>query len=303
MKTANKTIYLYAETPLHVGTGAGLGAVDLPIQREKHTSYPIIQASGVKGALRDTAELKLKDLYGEDAAEIMIKSIFGGSSGSDDHAGAISPSDARILCFPVRALNGVFVWISSPIVLERYQRETDVKIGVEIPSLYKEDQENPDKKIPLALVSNQQLKVGGKVMLEEFTYDIAEENNAARKWAEHIAACVFADDKYWRERMEDHFIVLPDNEFRDFVRYSTEIVTRIHIDDETKTVKKGQLFTQELLPADSLLYSFLKVTDTRDQRIEADTVIEELRKAIKDTIQIGADETVGRGRMRLSWEK
>ncbi|HLY31875.1 MAG TPA: RAMP superfamily CRISPR-associated protein, partial [Ktedonobacterales bacterium] len=45
-------LFLYTETPLHAGTGASLGIVDLPIQREVHTQYPMIQGSSVKGALR-----------------------------------------------------------------------------------------------------------------------------------------------------------------------------------------------------------------------------------------------------------
>src|SRR5690606_20584602 len=120
MMLKKQILYLYAETPAHVGTGVGLGAVDMPIQREKHTAYPIIQASGVKGALRDTAELDL----GRDSQA--VKSIFGAASGDEgaDFAGAMSPSDARILLFPVRALNGVFVWITSPIVLGRFVEET-----------------------------------------------------------------------------------------------------------------------------------------------------------------------------------
>ena len=55
----SKILFIFAETPLHAGTGSGLGAVDLPIQRERSTGYPIVQASGLKGALRsDTGESK-----------------------------------------------------------------------------------------------------------------------------------------------------------------------------------------------------------------------------------------------------
>src|SRR5690606_37356545 len=111
MNVRKQILYLYVETPMHVGTGVGLGAVDMPIQREKHTGYPVVQASGVKGALRDTAELQWRD---SDEGNALINTIFGSDSNSSNitHAGAMSPSDARILLFPVRALNGVFVWIT-----------------------------------------------------------------------------------------------------------------------------------------------------------------------------------------------
>ncbi len=307
MDVKKHILYLYAETPMHVGTGVGLGAVDMPIQREKHTGYPIIQASGVKGALRDTAELAL----GHDSQE--VKSIFGGASGDkgEDFAGAMSPSDARILLFPVRALNGVFVWITSPTVLARFKQETELNNVPDVPEI---NQGDP------AQVSSDNLVIAGQIMLEEYTYS-SKVTNEASEWANCLATNVFPDaDNFWHKRIKSHLAILPDNEFRDFVRYSTEIVTRIHIDDVKKTVKDGQLFTQELLPADSLLYSFIHITDSRqhieDQNtgksktvMKADNVMETLRDAINKgkasssiqaSIQIGGDETVGCGRVRLS---
>lgn len=290
-------LYVYTETPLHAGTGTGLGAVDLPIQREKHTAYPIIQAPGMKGALRDTAELSLR---GSAEGQSLIKSIFGSDSDNREivHASAMSPSDARILLFPVRALNGVFVWVTSPTVLARFKQEIDVPGLPDVPSVGKDGS---------ALVSDKNLLIQGQVMLEEFTYP-AQENGLAQSWAKVIADSLYGDAQFfWYKRLISHFVILPDNEFRDFVRYSTDIVTRIHIDDVKKTVKDGQLFTQELLPADSLMYSIVHVTDTRDedrrQAIPAEQVVAQLQQTIGNRLQIGADETVGRGRVRLAWQE
>lgn len=286
MKTKQAILYLYCETPLHVGTGTGLGAVDMPIQREKHTNYPVIQASGVKGALRDTAELAL----GRTSPEVL--SIFGSDTNNREitHAGSMSPSDARILCFPVRALNGVFLWITSPTVLNRYARETGDKTVKAVDDLRD------------ALVSDQARLINGQIMLEEFTYT-AKQDALATEWAHHLAGRVFKDDAYWQSRFKSHFVILPDDEFRDFVRYSTEIVTRIHLDNETKIVQQGQLFTQELLPADSLLYSFLQITDSRadGSTLKAADILTKLRGEIGTYIQIGANETVGRGRIHIQW--
>lgn len=288
MDVKKHILYLYAETPIHVGTGIGLGAVDMPIQREKHTGYPIIQASGVKGALRDTAELAL----GINSPD--IKSIFGGSSGDkgEDFAGALSPSDARILLFPVRALNGVFVWITSPPVLGRFLQETGLgnTEGLE--------------DIKDAQVSSNELLMNGQIMLEEYTY-LGQYTGLAREWADYLAnnALLGPENDYWKRRLHNHLVILPDSEFRDFVRYSTEIVTRIHIDDVKKTVKKGALFTQELLPADSLLYSFVHVTNSRDEQLKAHDIVGKLQNDIDDRLQIGGDETVGRGRVRLNWQE
>jgi CRISPR-associated protein Cmr4 len=288
MDVQKHILYLYAETSMHVGTGIGLGAVDMPIQREKHTGYPIIQASGVKGALRDTAELAL----GRDSQA--IRSIFGAASGDqgEDFAGAISPSDARILLFPVRALNGVFVWITSPTVLERFKQETGLNAPIALNDTVQ--------------VSHHSLLIGSSVMLEEYTYS-AQVSDAAEGWANYLANHALHSDTgdYWKTRLREHLVILTDNEFSDFVRYSTDIVTRIHIDDVKKTVKGGQLFTQELLPADSLLYSLMHITNSRggDEPIKASDVVDKLQNAIGDRLQIGGDETIGRGRVRLKWQE
>ena len=51
----------YAISPIHAGSGAATSTVDLPIQRERHTNWPHIQASGVKGAMRDHFRKFVKD--------------------------------------------------------------------------------------------------------------------------------------------------------------------------------------------------------------------------------------------------
>lgn len=291
MKTKNTILYIYTETAMHAGTGVGLGAVDLPIQREKHTNYPIIQASGVKGALRHAIELQLDD--------DKVKVIFGGATGEkgQDYAGAVSPGDARILLFPVRALSGVFVWVTAWSVLARFAQETGIVAPI------------PNNKEEGTYVSSNRILVGDSVMLEEFSYAATVDQDAS-DWAGYLADNALPPGfDYWKSRLKSHLVILPESEFRDFVRYSTDIVTRIHLDDTTKTVMDGQLFTQELLPADSLFYSSVRMTDSRDfdddrkTKMPVAKVFENIKGALEKPLQIGADETVGRGRVRLNWQE
>ena len=48
-------LFLRALSPLHAGTGQGIGAIDLPIAREKATGIPYLPGSSLKGVLRDRA--------------------------------------------------------------------------------------------------------------------------------------------------------------------------------------------------------------------------------------------------------
>src|SRR5712692_10488110 len=103
MITATRMLYLYVETPLHAGAGSGLSSIDLPIQRERTTQYPMIQGSGIKGKLRAALEGNRDDLT--QAKREMVDVVFGPpstSGGGSDHAGALIAGDARILLFPVR---------------------------------------------------------------------------------------------------------------------------------------------------------------------------------------------------------
>jgi len=70
-----KLISLQALSFLHPGTGQNTGVVDLPIQREVHTEFPVYAASGFKGSLRDKAEQewgkgeRVNCLFGADAMD------------------------------------------------------------------------------------------------------------------------------------------------------------------------------------------------------------------------------------------
>jgi CRISPR type III-B/RAMP module RAMP protein Cmr4 len=61
-------LFLYCETPVHAGTGTSLSIVDLPIQRERITGLPIVQASSLKGVLRAEVER----LKGKQIAEALL---------------------------------------------------------------------------------------------------------------------------------------------------------------------------------------------------------------------------------------
>lgn len=51
-------MFIHALTGLHPGSGTALGVVDLPVQRERHTQWPTIPGSALKGVLRDACREK-----------------------------------------------------------------------------------------------------------------------------------------------------------------------------------------------------------------------------------------------------
>ena len=52
----NKLLFIQALSPIHAGTGQGVGVIDNPIAREKSTDIPFIPGTTIKGVLRDACE-------------------------------------------------------------------------------------------------------------------------------------------------------------------------------------------------------------------------------------------------------
>jgi CRISPR-associated protein Cmr4 len=148
------------------------------------------------------------------------------------------------------------------------------------------------------------LVVDGKIVLEEYDFDAIVEPTGGPF---HRVAAFFADsflskDDAWkptRERMKKTLCLLSDDDFTLFVRHATEVVARIGLDRDSKTAAKGALFYQELLPAESLLYSVVMAEASRaggDQRKPATDVFRLFtEKYLRSVLQVGGDETVGRG--------
>lgn len=297
MFEAKSMLFIYVETPLHAGTGRGLGAVDLPIQRERTTGYPIIQASSLKGRLRAAcreAGMKVEDL----------KVIFGPDprldQKPDEHAGALSTGDARVLLFPVRSLAGVFAWTTSVDALARFQREAQL-IGLSV------DWQLPSEPAKdTALVSGDTLKAGASVVLEEFSFTPDKSQAATVKaigqWLANNALPQ-SGYQYWKDALPNKLCILPEDAFRDFVLYGTEVQTHIKLDPDTKTVAGGALWTTESLPVDTLLYAPLMATKSRAKGVDltAEAVLQKVQALGLSRTQLGGDETTGQGMVALTF--
>jgi CRISPR-associated protein Cmr4 len=281
---------LYAETPVHVGAGTVVNSVvDLPIQRERHTEFPIIQGSSLKGVLRSVAKLI-------GIKEKVVDEIFGTENG----IGGIAVTDAKILAFPVRSLKGVFGWITCPLVLKRFRR--DLKIVGERVEWGVPEPESEEKVLyadGCSLICNENDK--GKIFLEDLGLT-AEKDEKVKEIAKFIAGLLPEDDVYkpLKDKMCKDLVVVHDNLFKQFVKLTTEVVARIRIDPDKGTVDKsvGGLWYEEFLPCDTLMYSLLLVPKRkRETAGEVEDVIKKIDEI--GILQVGGDETIGKGFMRV----
>lgn len=295
MFEARKLLFYYCMSPVHMGAGTAIGAIDNPIQREVHTGHPLIAGSGLKGAVRHHFNRTWGDRN-------LIKRLFGPETDASEHAGAIAFSDATLVAFPVRSLKNAFVYATSPTALARLRR-----IAGDTPWSVPEVTEGKTKTASGAVLSE------GKLILEAFEFEAVEDSDshvkAFAQWLSRNALPQGEEHKFFRDKLVSDLVVLSDAEFGHFVRHATVVEPHVRIDDESGTAADRALFYTENLPPEAILAGLVlasverrKIGANRDGLMTAENVLDALlndgddRKGLADRpLQVGGDATTGRG--------
>jgi CRISPR-associated protein Cmr4 len=248
-----------AESAIHCGAGRSAGIIDLPIAREAATDYPFVAGSGLKGALRDRAR---------SLARADVDDVFG----KQDHAGKLLVADARLLLLPVRCLSGSYRWVTSPLLLERYRRDL-TRSGI-----------SAKWKVPSVAPASVLASSSGKLYLEERELAIAS-GGVPRDVIEAIAPLVRHAET--RQRLSAQLAIVGDDEMAWFCRYAVPLQARNVLDDAKRSVN---LWYEESLPADTLLYALAMVRDDATKR-----AVDGMFNDDHPYLQIGGNETVGHG--------
>ncbi len=268
--------HLYAETPIHAGSGSDIGIVDLPIQRERHTDHPVIWSSSLKGAIRD---------YSRKASIKDENSLFGPEDvkkPEDAYAGSLAFSDAKILAFPTRSVKVPFVWITCPMVWGRYSQIVPQSTTAISPNLDFKDNE--------AFVSSAACLDSGKVFIEEFSLKAIEDKNV-KLISEYIANKIIPQDQtydYLRGHVKNALVVVKDELFTFFAKNLTEVNPRIRIDPQTGVVKEGALWSEEDLPEDTIMY----FTISYEENDKCKKFVDEFDGK---RFSVGGNKTIGKG--------
>lgn len=276
-----RTFLLHALSALHVGTGQSVGTVDLPIARAKASNLPLVPGSAIKGVLRDELNIDAKDhkaLFGPESTKAEVEA----------HASAIAVGDANLLILPIRSFAGTVAFATCPFILKHYARDMALKDKIPVPAAETAN-----------VCTQTELKLGDKVALEDL--DIKANNNAdTQTWATKIATALYPNDTAWQAEFTKRFVILPDDIFSFLADTATEVRMRISIDRNTRIVKQGALWSEENLPAESVLWGVIGVSKSRDATHNKSA--EDLSKLLpsgETHLQIGGKHTVGRGLCRL----
>lgn len=288
-----RMILVHGLTPIHCGTGQSIGAIDLPIARERPTNIPLIPGSSLKGVLRAAGEVENGSLheavFGPDTEEAAL------------FAGSVQFSDANLACLPVRSIRGTFAWVTSPYMLRRLLRdasEAGLKLASKVPE---------PKEVTQALVAELGtvvVKEDKKVVFEDF--DFGAEQSPPLKEAGSAIAKILFDDPDEQTRFVARLVLVHEDVMGVLLRSSVEVTARNRIDPDSGTVQKGALWTEEALPVESILSGVAVATPVtaRDKKWDAAELLGHVESLVsKGMIQVGGKASVGRGMCRVKLVK
>lgn len=265
-----KLLFIQALSPIHAGTGQGVGVIDQPIAREKATDIPFVPGTTIKGVLRDACpEKDRKEIFGSEPGEFELTT------------GAVTFTDARLLLLPVRSLRGVFAWVTSPLLLRRLIRDVGKIEKVNLP---KDVGEND-----CLISSKSALKFNdGKVILEDLDLN-SKPSPVVDGWAEWLADSLYGKGSDWHSTMKERLCIISDDSLSFLLETATEITARIRLEADKKTVAQGALWYEEALPIETVLVSMVVASKNKDK------VFDTVKSLTKNTLQFGGNATVGRG--------
>ena len=295
---------LLALTFVHPGIGQVMGAIDLPVSREAATGFPYIAGTSFKGALRDVARRQWgaapKDPQRPDEPDKPSdkeKAVFGSTA---EAAGGLIVSDIRLILLPVRSLDGAFRYVTCPQLIARFATDLG-RAGESSPGFTgAEFNAGPGSTLAAGRAAVTTGDADAPLFLEEMAlkrdrgFDGTVENVASAV-CRHLLPQSFAATIPVAERLA----VLTDDDFAWFARSALPVRMRNALDDNTKTVKPGHLWSEEYLAPDTVMYALLA---RRGAAAAPDPLARfaELMEADKGFVQIGGNETVGHGWFAVS---
>jgi CRISPR-associated protein Cmr4 len=284
-------LYLYAESPVHAGAAESLGALDLPIQREASTRYPVIWGQSLKGALRQAAE---DDGWDTDVVTAVFGSQLapGETEGSASTPGQLNVGDAQLVAMPVPTLQRTFAWVTSQLALTRLARKVGQLTGVADPPPI--PAAAPDRGLAASPAWTGRPDRPSTQVLGPCLVDVgAAADPALMSWADRLATDVLGGGAVFgqlADKLREDLLLVGSDVMPTLLAECTEFVARVQLTND-KTVQNGPFYS-EYLPAETVLAASLSIRHHEH--------LPRLHTLLDGLHQIGGDETIGKG---LVWTR
>ena len=281
-------LYLYAESPVHTGAADSADVLDLPVQREAATGYPVIWGQSLKGALRQAARDsgwrrdRVNAVFGSDIEDQ------GPDRGTTP--GVLAVGDAQLVAMPVPALRRTFAWLTSDIALGRLARKYSAlgRDPLPVPRVAQDAGRAADGEWTAS-----DSEVLGSCLVS--LGDAADEQLAA--WADLLAADALGETAGFAPfagKIRSDLIMAGSSIAPTLLRECTEQAVRVQLARDSKTVQNGPFYS-EYLPAETIMAAALTL---RGAGGDAEGNRADIRRLLHgQLLRIGGDETLGKGLM------
>lgn len=275
-------LYLYAESPVHTGAADSIGVIDLPVQREAATRYPVIWGQSLKGALRQAAA---EANWGN-----RVTAVFGSEVGDTSENRATSPGtlavgDAQLVAMPVPTLKRTFAWLTSEVALSRLARKYKI-LGLDAGDL-------PRTASDAAVAASADW--AGREVLGPCLVPFGSRSENLAGWADLIATDALDWDGVFAPfagKLRADLIEAGADLVSVLLSECTEQAVRVQL-GESKTVENGPFYT-EYLPAETIMAASLTLRPDGDTAPNREALSGLLDRKL---VQVGGDETIGKGLM------
>lgn len=298
-----ETYLMRVLTPMHVGAGEGLGYIDLPIEREAHTDFPLVQSTAIKGAIRTIEILKIaKKLDEEKEQELrkfakdqldfkdvdelgkatLIEKILENikDDGLQNASDVLKDIDNLANKFGRKDKEGNLTFVDARILFFPVKSLRGIFALVTCPYVlerFRQDTcvnislpEVPKSVSECIVMEDSIITVNNQLVLEEFVLTAKTKN-------------IQIEDQLLSSRIYlKRVAVVHDDLFSHIVKNYTEVQTHIKVDIEKGTVEGGALWTEEYVPAEAIFY--FKVVSNNGSFI-----------TMPNILQIGGNSSTGKG--------
>lgn len=325
-------IGIYTLTPLHAGSGSEISVIDLPIQRERHTGFPIVWGQSLKGALRSafreyelsqktengkTLEQELKEKIKKIEEELKMADL--SKNKKDDlkrkkkelEMALKSPPKTTVIFGPptdnASAHAGAIAVGDAKVLLFPVRSARGVFAYVTCPLVlkrFKQDMElvgknfegveipEPSNNNAFVPTESALLISNEKIVLEEVSLTVNKIDLSG------LASAISQVIPIGEDKLLKRLAIVPDDVFSAFVKLSTEVVARIVINSGTGTTEN--LWYEEFLPRDTVMYSVIAIGKPRKEGADNIDIKQTLNNVFNNSfIQLGGDETVGKGFVKI----
>lgn len=237
----------------HSGLHTGQPQAPDRLSRDAETGRPILRPASLMGALRKQMRDQLHaqhrdqpDWKAAAAEDPTLRALFGVRDDEDQPAN-LSASTGQLLFMPVRSLQGVYTWITSPAVLTSLAQNLATLDLSPFPAL-----PNPHPFDAYCQTEHSGLLEGQHLLLEELSFQRKGELKGVLDW---LLQDGLLGNLPIATELPGRLVLISDTAFEHFMRYAMMPYVR-------SSERGGHIQHIEMLPPNTWMYSLLNLDES-----------------------------------------